>query len=232
MGEFTFTDQIVIQAFSGSGLVSVIASKHLVTELGLHEVGYLDSDLMPSLAIVDGGYVRYPVQVYANSEYLLILNHGSIPQKRLKQFIRELYTWYDSIGVKSIRILGGLPTGRDHTVLTTKVEVVCSDEVTRGELKFLGVEPMESGYVFGSIATSLLEAQGRKTPAIAILSDCIPSIPDFVAAQEVIKMFSRVEGLSIDLGYLQLRSNELRDKLISENYDDYDEDPDRFSGFR
>jgi len=229
--EIPFQNQVVIQAFSGSGLVSIISAKHLIGELGLHLLGYLDSDLVPPLALVEEGVVKRPIQVFGNKEYILVMSQANISQKNLKSFIRELFRWYDGLGITSLRILAGLPTGRDNSALSTTVEIVATDESTTTELRFLGAKTMSRGFVFGSIAVSLLEAQARGISAIAFLSNCIPSIPDFLAAKDLLSKFAEIEMKEIDLTYLEIRSNELREKLSSEDFDPYDSDV-KYDDFR
>jgi len=57
--------------FPDVGLVGVIAASHLISELKLAEVAYLDSKLLPPLIVLHEGLPHSPIRIFGNHNILL-----------------------------------------------------------------------------------------------------------------------------------------------------------------
>ena len=57
------SDATMIFGFPDVGLVGVIASSHLISELNLAEVAYLDSKLLPPLIVLHEGLPHSPIRI-------------------------------------------------------------------------------------------------------------------------------------------------------------------------
>lgn len=230
------TGKIVLQAFTGSGLVASLVSHHLIDKFDLTEKGYVSSPLIPSIGIVRNGVVQRPVRVFENDQYLLILSEVGIPKENLNEFIEGLFSWYMQIEPSSIVIIGALPTGRPIDASDLRYSMVSSDEVTKSFLEQKGLKISQRSAVYGSVAMSLMEAAKCNMSAMAVLPHCIASIPDYLAAKKSIELLSVILDVEISVTPLDVNATELKEHLLRrknkrKDRNDTDDDLDEFNDF-
>jgi predicted ATP-grasp superfamily ATP-dependent carboligase len=207
------TGKTIIQAFTGSGLVASIVAHHLIEKLNMMEKGYISSNLIPSVGIVREGVIQRPVRIFENDSYLLVISEIGIPQDNLTEFIESLFEWYIEIDPASIIIVGALPTGRPADATDLRYNVVTGDPVTQNYITEKGLWTMPQGAVYGSVALSLMEAGKCGLSSFAILSHCIATIPDYLAAKKVIEILSVTLEESISVEPLDVNADDLREHL-------------------
>ena len=59
-------DAVVIDVFPSGGAVSTIVASYIIDALGLEQVGVVESDLVPPVAIIKEGQPLSPVRIYAS----------------------------------------------------------------------------------------------------------------------------------------------------------------------
>jgi predicted ATP-grasp superfamily ATP-dependent carboligase len=55
-------NKVIIQAFTGSGLVASIVAHHFIDKMDLKEKGYISSPLIPAVGIVRNGIIQRPIR--------------------------------------------------------------------------------------------------------------------------------------------------------------------------
>lgn len=58
-------NSIIIEAFPSKGFVSTIAANHMIMELGMKPIGYIESDRIPSITIIHDSEPQRPIRIYA-----------------------------------------------------------------------------------------------------------------------------------------------------------------------
>ncbi len=224
--ELILKGKTVFQSFTGSGFVGNLASYHLIQSLDLDEVAFIESDLIPNVAVVRDGVVKHPMRIFQNDRYIAVVNNANITKSDLKPLIKLLFKTYKEGEVSRVYVLGGLPTGRRGDADELPYHLGTSDEKLREEiLSKTNLSFTTSGLVFGSVALSLLQGYLEDINVISILSDCIPELPDYLAAFNVLTVFEKIALTGIDLTTLKTKASSLRQQLISLSYDDeYDDD--------
>ncbi|OLS23392.1 MAG: hypothetical protein HeimC2_27030 [Candidatus Heimdallarchaeota archaeon LC_2] len=212
--EILAENKIIIQAFTGSGLVASIVAHHLIEKLDLKEKGYISSPLIPAVGIVRNGIIQRPIRIFENNEYLLILSEIGISQDNLNEFIESLFIWYNSIDPSSIVVIGALPTGRPSDATDLRYSVVASDSITQQYIEEKDVTVLPQGAVYGSVALSLMEAKRYGISSFGILSNCIATIPDYLAAKKVVEILQILLEESIPTEPLNKNALELKEHLI------------------
>ncbi|MHA2097179.1 MAG: proteasome assembly chaperone family protein [Candidatus Kariarchaeaceae archaeon] len=207
-------NKVIIQAFTGSGLVASIVAHHLIDKLELKEKGYISSPLVPAVGIVRNGIIQRPIRIFENSEYLLILSEIGISQDTLNEFIESLFIWYNSLDPSSIVVVGALPTGRPSDATDLRYSVVASDSLTQQYIENKDVRVLPQGVVYGSVALSLMEAKRYGISSFGILSHCIATIPDYLAAKKVVEIFQILLEDNIPIEPLNKNAIELKEHLI------------------
>ncbi len=214
--ELQITNKPIIQAFAGSGMVASIAAYHLIETLGLKEKGYIQVKGIPSLVTVKDGLIQQPLRLYESDELGLVLCDISIPQERIEDVIYHIMYWYKTKDVSWVVVIGGLPTNRRSQGASVQSYGVCNNATIRKQIEEKQVKVMSNGAVYGSIAYSLLEATNLEIPCLAILGECIATIPDYSATLAVLDTLTKCLDLDISTEKLNESASQLDEKILSQ----------------
>ncbi len=214
--ELQITNKPIIQAFAGSGMVASIAAYHLIETLGLKEKGYIQVKGIPSLVTVKDGLIQQPLRLYESDELGLVLCDISIPQERIEDVIYHIMSWYKTKDVSWVVVIGGLPTNRRSQGASVQSYGVCNNATIRKQIEEKQVKVMSNGAVYGSIAYSLLEATNLEIPCLAILGECIATIPDYSATLAVLDTLTKCLDLDISTEKLNESASQLDEKILSQ----------------
>lgn len=196
--------------FPDVGLVGVIAASHLVDELKLSEVAYLDSKLLPPMIVLHEGLPHSSIRVFANHNLLLAISETPIPADVIYPIMDALIDWARSKNVKIMISLGGIPIQDRQDVKELKAFAAASSPEALKMAKENGIEPLMEGYMVGPQAVLLQRALNIGTPALALLAQCFFNYPDPEAAAEVLKELAKLTGLKIDVSKLLEKGEEIR----------------------
>lgn len=196
--------------FPDVGLVGVIAASHLVDELKLSEVAYLDSKLLPPLIVLHEGLPHSSIRVFANHNLLLAISETPIPADVIYPIMDALIDWARSKNVKIMISLSGIPIQDRQDVKELKAFAAASSPEALKMAKENGIEPLMEGYMVGPQAILLQRALNIGTPALALLAQCFFNYPDPEAAAEVLKELAKLTGLKIDVSKLLEKGEEIR----------------------
>jgi len=196
--------------FPDVGLVGVIAAAHLVDELGLTEVAYVESELLPPLIILHEGLPHSSIRIFADHNLLLAVSEVPIPADVIYPVMNRLIDWGKEKSVKMMISLSGLPMQdrQDAKELKSFAAVSSPEALKMAEDK--GVEVLTEGYMVGPQAIMLQRAANSGTPALTLLAQCFFNYPDPEAAAEVLKALSKVIGLEVDVAKLSEKGEEIR----------------------
>ncbi len=225
------TGKIIMQAFTGSGLVASLVAHHLIDKLDMIEKGYVSSKYIPSIGIVRNGIIQRPIRIFENDTYVLVLSEVGVPQDELDDFMEGLFDWYLKVDPSQILIIGALPTGRPIEADDLRYSLVSSDEHTKDFLEKKGLSISHRSAVYGSVAISLMEANKCNMSAIAVLPHCIASIPDYLAAKKAIELISIILDIDIPMRILEENALELKEHLIKRKKNKKDPDNDELNTF-
>ena len=214
--ELQITNKPIIQAFAGSGMVASIAAYHLIETLGLKEKGYIQVKGIPSLVTVKDGLIQQPLRLYESDELGLVLCDISIPQERIEDVIYHIMCWYKTKDVSWVVVIGGLPTNRRSQGASVQSYGVCNNATIRKQIEEKQVKVMSNGAVYGSIAYSLLEATNLEIPCLAILGECIATIPDYSATLAVLDTLTKCLDLEFSTEKLNESASQLDEKILSQ----------------
>ncbi|MFX0168929.1 MAG: proteasome assembly chaperone family protein [Candidatus Hodarchaeota archaeon] len=201
-----------IIALPDAGLVGTIAGMHIVQELHLELAGYIDTEIMPPVAVIHHRKARPPIQIYANADLLLIVSEIPLPAEAMRPVSIAILKYLQELEPKSIVALGGsaVPPALRTQVETPEVFAVTTtpdeyERVNKQKIKFL-----DEGIVAGTYAIILLEAERQKIPVTYVMAQSFLNIPDPGAAAETIKTLSQLTGISIPTNKLIEGAEEVR----------------------
>ena len=206
--------RILLEGFPDVGLVGVIAVSYLVDKLQLKQVGYIDSDLLPSAVVVHDSQVREIVRIYANDELVTVISEIPLPASLVRPVAESLLAWCEAKKIDSVISLGGLPEPNRLDIESPKVFVVASQK-NFGEqmVNKTGAQSLKDGFITGVKAELLREGTRRKHNVALLLAQAHYNYPDPGAAAQVVLSLSKLIGREIDVGPLLESAEEVKIQL-------------------
>ncbi len=61
------------------GLVGLIATSYIISELNLEEIAYMDSDLLPPVVVLHKGLPHAPLRIYGNQNLIAVISELAVP---------------------------------------------------------------------------------------------------------------------------------------------------------
>jgi uncharacterized protein len=200
----------LVFGFPDVGLVGVIAASHLVDELNLSEVAYLDSRLLPPLIVLHEGLPHSSIRIFGNDNILLAISEAPIPADVLYPIMDALIDWAKSKNVKMMISLSGIPIQDRQDAKELKAFAAASNIEALKIAQDKNIEVLTEGYMVGPQAIMLQRAANAGTPALALLAQCFNNYPDPEAAAEVLKELGKITGVKVNVAKLLEKGEEIR----------------------
>lgn len=203
-------DAYMVFGFPDVGLVGVIAASHLISELKMTEVAYVDSELLPPMTVIHEGLPHSPIRIFGNHKILLVVSEVPLREELIHPVTRKLIDWGRGKGAKLMISLSGIPVPGRQDLDELKVFATAS---TSEMLKFVqekGIEILMEGYMVGPQAIMLQYCASMNFPAVTLLSQCFFNYPDPEAAAKVLERLSLITGVKVDVSRLVEKGEEIR----------------------
>ena len=196
--------------FPDVGLVGVIAASHLISELNLAEVAYLDSKLLPPLIVLHEGLPHSTIRIFGNHNILLAVSETPISADVIYPIMHTLINWGKNKNVKMMISLSGIPIQERQDVQELKVFAAASSPEMLKTVQDKGIEILNEGYMVGPQAIMLQRCASIGLPAITLLAQCFFNYPDPEAAAEILKELEKIAGVKVDVSKLLEKGEEIR----------------------
>lgn len=196
--------------FPDVGLVGLIAASHLVDELNMTEVAYVESTLLPPLIVLHEGLPHSSMRILAGDHLLLAVSEVPIPTDTIYPIMDALIEWGRSKNVKMMISLSGLPIEERQDATELKGFAAASNPEALKIAKDNGIEVLMEGYMVGPQAVVLQRASKYGSPALALLAQCFYNYPDPEAAAEVLKELAKITGVKVNVAKLLEKGEEIR----------------------
>jgi len=192
------------------GLVGLIATSYLITELNLEEIAYMDSDLLPPVVVLHKGLPHAPLRIYGNKNLIALISELAVPAPAIYTIVREIVDWGKSKKIKRIISMGGIPVENRQSIKEPKVFAAASNQELLDTVSKRGLNLMNEGYIVGAQALSMRYSVSKKIPAIAILAQSFYNYPDPEAAALALKELSKISEIKVDVSKLLEKGEEIR----------------------
>jgi len=201
---------VMLQGLPDVGLVGLIATSYIISELDLDEVAYVDSDLLPPVVVLHEGLPHAPMRIYGNKEIVATISEMAVPAVALHIIMRTLVDWAQSKNVKMVVSMGGIPIENRQTITEPKVYGAASTKDLLDMLSEKGLTILNEGYMVGPQALTMRYCAERKIPSIALLAQSFYNYPDPEASASVVKELAKIAGIKIDVSKLLGQGEEIR----------------------
>jgi len=196
--------------FPDVGLVGVIAASHLIDELGLEEVAYIDSRLLPPIIVLHEGIPHSTLRIFGNNDILLAVSETPISADIIYPMMDALIDWGRSKRVKIMVSLSGMPVEDRQDVQELKVFAAGSSPEMVKTIQDKGVEALMDGYMVGPQAIMLMRCSQTGLAGVALLAQCFLNYPDPEAAAQILKGLDTLTGVKVDTNKLLEKGEEIR----------------------
>jgi len=201
---------IMLFGFPDVGLVGVIAASHLIEELNLSEVAYMDSKLLQPLIVLHEGLPHSSIRIFGNHNILLAVSETPISADIIYRVMYALIDWGKNKKAKMMISLSGIPIEDRQDAKELKVFAAASSPEVLKTVQDKGIEALMEGYMVGPQAIMLLRCAQIGLPAITLLAQCFFNYPDPEAAAEILKGLAIVTGIKVDTKELLEKGEEIR----------------------
>jgi len=201
---------IMLQGLPDVGLVGLIATSYIISELDLDEIAYVDSDLLPPVVVLHEGLPHAPLRIYGNNKFVAAISEMAVPTKALHTVMRALVNWGQSKKVKMMVSIGGIPEENRQAIKEPKVFGAASSKDLLDMLSVKGLSILKEGYMVGPQALTMRYCAERKISAIALLAQSFYNYPDPEAAAMVIRELAKIAEIEIDISKLLEKGEEIR----------------------
>lgn len=192
------------------GLVGLIATSYLISELNLEEIAYMDSDLLPPVVVLHKGLPHAPLRIYGNENLIAVISEMAIPAPAIYTVVREIVDWGQAKKVKRILSIGGIPVENRQSIKDPEVFAAASSQELLDMLTKSGLKILNEGYIVGAQALSMRYSSAKKVPSIAILGQSFYNYPDPQAAAVALKELSKIADIKVDVSKLLEKGEEIR----------------------
>jgi len=201
---------LMLFGFPDVGLVGVIAASHLIEELNLEEVAYLDSSLLPPIIVLHEGVPHSTIRIFGNDKILLAVSETPISANIIYQVMDALLDWAKSKKVKMMVSLSGIPIEERQDATELKVFAAASSPDVLKTIQSKNMEALLEGYMVGPQAIMLMRCSQSGLPAVTLMGQCFLNYPDPEAATEVLKSLNTLTGIKVNTAKLLEKGEEIR----------------------
>jgi len=204
------SNAIMLHGLPDVGLVGLIATSYIISELDLAEVAYVDTDLMPPVIVLHDGLPHVPLRIFGNNRLLAVISEIAIPANSVHAIMRAIMNWGHSKKVKMILSIGGLPVENRQDLTEPKVFGAASHRELIRLLQEKKLEILREGYMVGPQALTMRYCAEKGILGIAFLAQSYYNYPDPEAAAAAIKEVAKIVDIKVDVSQLIQKGEEIR----------------------
>jgi uncharacterized protein len=210
--ELKLNKPILIEGFQGTGLVGTLAAQFIAKKLNMKQVGYMESEELPPLALMVDGEIKFHLRLFASQKHNLIMVESELPiaPKFAFELSDEIVKWAKKNKVSKIIALEGVG---GYTMGSDKIYGVATNDALEKELRTDGVNILNNGIIIGVSASLMLKCKAQNIPAICLMAESLGSLPDGKAAASIIDYLSKKYKWGIDTKPLREEADKFEDEM-------------------
>ena len=204
---------VLVEGFPGVGLVGKMAVDQLIEAFEMDHYANVFCESLPRVTTYqkDSQELVTPVRLYVDTERDLLALQSDVPIKPdgATEFANCVAGWFAEADVLPIYI-SGLPRQTDETPELYGVASVdaAGERLTDAEIG----RPTEMGLISGPTGALLSHATEHDNPAIGLIVESNPQLPDPIASQVVIEQgIEPLAGVSVPTDDLSARADEIEE---------------------
>ncbi len=203
-------DPVILCGLPDVGLVGIIAVSHIIKEMGMAEVGYIDSDIFPPVVVFHHGEPKYPLRIFQKGNLIALFTETALSPESISPLSKLIVKWAKEKGASLLVSLGGIGVPNRIDIDSPKVYGAATSLPIRETINKLGVPLMEEGFLVGPYALISKQSKAEYVPNLLLLAESFPQYPDPGAAANVISELKKFTPIDVGIKSLTERSEEIR----------------------
>lgn len=195
----------VIAGFPDNGMVASISLNHVIEQLRMHQVAFVDSPYIMASALYIGKKIRHPFRVYANDAGTACVLVCEVPvlARGIRSIVNALVDWLISNKIADLTVMGGIPPtnvspshGKPRTAL-----ILYNFDDADPESKFpdsfdqTKVAVPSTAFVVGMAGALLVSCVANKVKCRGMFVPSIGATPDPGGAAVLLESLSKIAPL-------------------------------------
>jgi len=190
---------VLLFALPDAGLVSVISTSHIVSTLGLEEVGDIEFPELAHIVVVREGLPRSPLRIYAGGNLAAVFTDIALSPSIQVMIASAVIDYARLRGMEYIISLSGIPSPNRLDLEELKTYYVSSSKRMAEIAERSGAITLKQGVLVGAYATLVKESMKKGFDSLLLLTECFMEFPDPEAAARGLQVFSRIANIDIDI---------------------------------
>ncbi len=101
---------VVFAGFPDTGLVGTICINHMIEQMEMHQIAFVDSEYIMASALYVGKKLRHPFRIYANSKGTACALICEVPvlARGIRSITNAVLEWCEGVQAQEMAVLGGI----------------------------------------------------------------------------------------------------------------------------
>jgi uncharacterized protein len=195
-----------------TGLTGMIAVSQIVESMKLHEIGHIESDLLPPVMVIHDGEPKLPIRFFGDSNLTVLTSETPIGTRAIAPLSRSLTAWAVKKKVEMLVSVSGIAVQNRMEIQIPQVFGVATNEKGKKRLKEVEIQVLEEGFMVGPHAMIIRESLSKGLTNLVILAQSHSGYPDPGAAASAINAVNKLLNLEVDVKKLLEDAEEIRVK--------------------
>ncbi|HZY70600.1 MAG TPA: PAC2 family protein [Thermoplasmata archaeon] len=189
----------VLVSFPSVGFAATVAAHFMIRALDLPQVGTVDSDAFPPLAVVQAGRVQPPIRVHAKDDFAVVVSEFPVPLEQARALAGAILAGAEARKASLVLSVEGVvphPVGPEENVADESVWAVTAkpDAALQDRFAKAGARKLEDGVLGGVSGALLVEGLRRAIPTSTLLVSArtVEGYPDHRAGAVLIETLDRL----------------------------------------
>ena len=213
-------DTFIATGFHGFGAVGFLASRYIVSKLGMDLVGYIETPWIPDFTSVEDYGFSMPHEIFYKNvdgtNIFVLVNRINPDRRYMSSFVNEFIEFVKTVGNGEVVLIGGLDTrfregNEEYRWIKTST---CKRTLNAPYF-------IKGAYVVGPLASLMIALQHHGIPAMVLLPYTQPETVDHRAAAVAVRVFSEISNVRIDVDELlqYVEKVEEIERMVQELYE-------------
>jgi len=202
---------IIVDGFTGFGLVGTIAAEYLLDHLKTKKIGKIWLSELPAMVAIHDGKVVEPIGIFYNEKYNLVIVHAVTAITGMEWKVTDaIMDIAKDMKAKEIISLEGI--GSTTPTKKPGAFYYSSHKVNAKKWEGSGAKKLKEGIIMGTTGILFLKAL-KDIPVSSVFAETHSQLPDSKAAAKVIEILDSYLGLKVDPKPLLKQAEKFESKL-------------------
>jgi len=207
----------VLAGFPDNGMVGSICINHVIEQMEMHQVAFVDSEYIMASALFVGKKLRHPFRIYANQKGTVcaILCEVPILARGVRPIVRALIDWLAGEGATDVTVLGGIsPSNISPSSLTQRSAFLLQNADSEAVEKNGPARIPATAFVVGIGGAFLSSCVANNITCRGMFVPSLGEVPDPGGAAIILEALgSIVPAAKVDTGQLKAEAETIKKHL-------------------